>query len=83
MTHKFINHLPHYLPLIGILLFGIIGYRYFSYDQGFQNVVSLSIALSYVVWGIVHHKLHKDLYLEVIFEYIFISILGLIALLLL
>ena len=78
-----IKHLPHYLPLIGILLMGILGYTYFSYDRAFQNVVALSLAASYITWGIVHHKLHNDLYLEVVVEYIIISILGLVVLLVL
>lgn len=77
---KFFRDLPHYLTLFGILFAGFIGFTLFSYDKGFQVAVSVATASSYVIWGIVHHLLHKDLYLEVVFEYISIAFLGLVIL---
>jgi len=38
----------------------------------------VGVAFGYVTWGVVHHYVHKDLYLEVVLEYIFVSILGLV-----
>ncbi len=74
------RHLPHYLSLFGILIAGFAGLILFSYDKSFQVVVSIATAISYVVWGIVHHYLHKDLHLEVFAEYLAVSVLGLVIL---
>ncbi|KKR71073.1 MAG: hypothetical protein UU12_C0009G0017 [Candidatus Woesebacteria bacterium GW2011_GWA2_40_7b] len=73
---KFTKDLPHYLSLFGILLAGFAGLILFSYDKNFQMSVAFATAGAYVAWGIVHHAIHKDLYLETIIEYIAIAILG-------
>jgi len=80
MKH-FSKHLPHYLTLIGILLIGLFGFVIFSHDRVFQVAIAIAIALSYVVWGIIHHFLHKDLYLIVLVEYMAVALLGLIIVL--
>ena len=73
---KFVKDLSHYLSLFGILLAGFAGLILFSYDKNFQMSVALATAGAYVAWGIVHHAIHKDLYLETIIEYVAIAILG-------
>jgi hypothetical protein len=73
---KFIHHLTHYTVLFGILLAGFAGLVLFSYDKNFQIAIALALVLSYVSWGIVHHHLHKDLYLETIVEYAMVALLG-------
>ena len=73
---EFSKHLPHYLPLIGIFAFGIIGFAFFSYDRLFQTIVVISASLAYVFWGVIHHMVHKELYLSTIFEYISIAVIG-------
>ena len=77
---EFTKYLPHYTPLIGIFLAGILGFVFFSYDRVFQVAISIAIALSYVVWGVIHHLMHKDLYWEVVVEYLVVASLGLIVL---
>ena len=72
----FSKHLPHYLSLLGIFILGVLGFVIFSYDKGFQIAILAAIAISYVVWGIIHHSIHKDLYLAVVLEYIAVAILG-------
>lgn len=78
---KFFQHLPHYLPLFGVFGASILGFWAFSYNQQFQTGVAIASAISYVVWGLVHHKIHDDLDLEIIFEYIFMAGFGLVILL--
>lgn len=73
---QFAHHLPHYLSLFGILLAGFAGLILFSYDKNFQLSVALATAGAYVAWGIVHHFIHKDLYLETVIEYMAIAVLG-------
>ncbi len=75
------RHLPHYLSLIGILVASLIGFYAFSYDKNFQAAVAISLAAAYVSWGVVHHAIHKDLYLDVIVEYLVFAILGLVFIL--
>lgn len=79
-TRNFVKHLPHYVPIIGIMIIGIWGFYSFSYDKQFQIALALGMAVSYFSWGIVHHVLHKDLSLEAVFEYFFIALLGVITL---
>jgi len=75
---KITKDIQHYLPLIGILLAGILGFVWFSYDKGFQAAVVIAVAIAYVSWGLVHHAIHRDLHLSVIIEYIVIASLGLV-----
>lgn len=80
-TKKIAKHLPHYLSLIGILVFGFLGFWFFSYDKTFQVAVVVAVAVSYTVWGVIHHAIHRDLHLDVVIEYMAISALGLLVML--
>ncbi len=72
------KHLPHYISLIGIFIAGIIGFYYFPYDKSFQTGLVVALAASYISWGVIHHSVHKDICLPVIFEYVAVSVLGLV-----
>lgn len=72
-----LKHLPHYLSLFGILVAGAVGFYLFSYDKTFQIGIALALSTSYISWGLIHHTIHKDISLNIIFEYIAIAILGL------
>lgn len=73
--------IQHYLPLFGLLASGVIGILFFSYDWRFQSGVAIATAAGYVVWGVVHHYLHRDLHLSVIIEYVVVAALGLVVVL--
>ena len=77
---RIVKHIPYYTPLIGIFLAGALGFVFFSYDRVFQVAISIAVAVSYVVWGVVHHLIHKDLYWEVVVEYLVVASLGLVIL---
>ena len=72
------KHIPHYLSLIGLFVIGILGIYLFSYDRSFQMSVVIATAAAYVAWGVVHHYLHRDLYLSVVIEYLVVATLGVI-----
>ena len=74
------RHLPHYMALFGLLLAGFAGFTIFSYDKSFQMAVAIATAIAYVLWGVVHHYLHKDLHIETVVEYIAVAALGLVIL---
>ena len=76
---KLTRDIQHYLPLVGIVVAGLVGFVIFGYDRNFQAVISVAVAISYVVWGLVHHHIHKDLHASVILEYMAIAIVGLVA----
>ena len=70
--------LPHYASLIGVLIAGAAGFILFSYDRAFQMAVAFGVAGAYVVWGIIHHLIHRDFDVSVFAEYLAIATLGLI-----
>jgi EamA domain-containing membrane protein RarD len=76
---KFSRDIQHYLPLVGILVAGLVGFIVFSYDRNFQVAIAVAVAISYVVWGLVHHHIHKDLHASVVIEYLAIAVIGLVA----
>jgi len=76
MIKDLTRHLSHYMALFGILLAGFAGLILFSYDKNFQVAVALSLSISYVVWGVTHHYLHKDLHMETFIEYLVVAVLG-------
>jgi hypothetical protein len=80
-TRKHAHHLAHYLPLYGVLTIGAFGIYYFRYDLVFQRGIIIATAIAYFSWGVVHHKIHDDLNLRIILEYLGIALLGLSILL--
>lgn len=81
MLKNFSRHLPHYIPLVGIILAGGLGIVHFSYNHLFQAVLALTVAVSYAFWGIIHHYLHHDLTISIIAEYFAFGILGVLVIL--
>jgi hypothetical protein len=73
-----IRHLPHYTSLVAILLAGTILFIIFSYSSYLEAAIAISLALSYVTWGIIHHYLHHDLHFSVFVEYVAVAALGLV-----
>lgn len=78
MLKDFTHHTSHYLPLLGVILAGTLGFYLFSYDKAFQAVITVAVAASYVSWGLVHHFIHGDLHTSVILEYLAIAVLGVV-----
>lgn len=64
-----------YLALFSILAVGFGLFLFFGYNRGAQKLVVLATAGGYVIWGIIHHAIHKDLHLSVIVEYILVAFL--------
>ncbi|KKQ43547.1 MAG: hypothetical protein US60_C0001G0062 [Microgenomates group bacterium GW2011_GWC1_37_8] len=76
--NKITHHLRHYLPLLGIIFAGLVGFWIFSYDMVFQLAIVVAVAASYISWGIIHHHMHNDLNLSVVLEYIAVAVVGLV-----
>lgn len=69
-------HLGHYLVLFFILIFGFGTIAYFSRQPQVQILSAFITASFYVVWGVIHHYLAKDLHPRIILEYAAIALLG-------
>lgn len=78
--YKVAKDLPHYLSLFGILWAGMLAFAVFSYDKVFQSAVAIAVSVAYIVWGVIHHFIHRDLYLQVVLEYVAVATLGLVVL---
>lgn len=53
-----------------------VGFFVFSYDKNFQLAIITAASLSYFVWGIVHHYIHKNLNFQILLEYAVVASLG-------
>ena len=73
-----VKTLQHYSVLVGLFGAVIIAFLVFPHDKAFQVAILIAVAISYVVWGVVHHHIHKDLYVPVLIEYILVATLGLV-----
>lgn len=66
----------HYLFLLLMMAMGIVGVILFSSDRGIQLVVVWMMAVSYIIWGVVHHLVHQDFHPRVLLEYLLITAMG-------
>ena len=73
--------LMHYGSLLTVVSMGFVGVIFFSYNKWIQAGILVAVATSYVVWGVTHHHIHKNLYLSVILEYVLIATVGLVIVL--
>jgi hypothetical protein len=72
----FSRHPLHYFTLLCVLLVGLWGIFWFDYQPAMQFSIIISMAVSYVVWGIVHHREHNDLHPKIVIEYILVAALA-------
>ena len=72
----FSRHPLHYFTLLCVLLVGLWGLFWFSYQPGMQLSIVISMAVSYVVWGIVHHREHHSLHPKIVLEYLLIAVFA-------
>lgn len=70
------NHIIHYIPLLLILFFGLLGMYFYQYDTLMQRALIVATAIGYILWGVVHHKIHDELSFEIFLEYLFVAIIG-------
>lgn len=65
--------LKHYLALAAILSVGFGLYWLFNFNRQIQVWITIGMGCAYVIWGIVHHLLKKDLHLRIILEYLLVA----------
>jgi energy-converting hydrogenase Eha subunit H len=70
-----------YLLLFSILALGLGSFLYFGYSRPIQKLIVFLTSTGYVVWGIIHHALNRDLHLKVVMEYFLVALLASLTLL--
>lgn len=68
----------HYFTLLCVQVLGLWGIFWFSYAKQAQFAVIVGMALSYVFWGLLHHRAHRDLHIGIVLEYILIAALAIL-----
>ncbi len=64
------KHPLHYFVLLCLQIIGLWGIFWFSYRPVLQFITIIYMGIGYVTWGIIHHKIHKDLHIKIVLEYI-------------
>lgn len=70
----FVRHPLHYFSLLCMFVLGLWGLFWFNYNPTLQVLIVVSLGVSYVVWGIIHHWEHRDLHLKIVFEYVLMAV---------
>lgn len=66
----------HYLALAAILSAGFSLYWFFNFNRQIQIWITIGLGAVYVLWGIMHHALSKELYLRIVIEYLLVAVLA-------
>jgi hypothetical protein len=69
-----------YIVLTCILLGGLGAFFYVRPNELLQFVVGVATSVAYVVWGILHHMMKKDLHMRVVIEYILMGAIAIVLL---
>lgn len=69
-------HWWRYSMLLLLFFTGLFFFAYFRYNQAVQIGCVIALALGYFLWGVIHHRLDKNLYLKVVIEYFLIALFG-------
>lgn len=80
MTRFMLEELDHrlvrYLVLVAILVLGLVFFLLSSHDPNLQLKVVGIFLTAYVLWGVVHHYLDKDLAGLIVLEYLLVAVVA-------
>lgn len=68
--------LKHYLFLMAILSIGFGLFWIFNFNRQIQIWITIGLGVAYVLWGIMHHAIKKELHFRIIWEYLLVAILA-------
>ena len=74
-------HYLHFLILLVILAGGAWAFFYVRTDRQLQLLVGIATVAAYVLWGIIHHVIQRDLHIKIVVEYILIGAIAAVLLL--
>jgi len=70
----------HFLVLLIILITGVFMFHFVRHNTSLQLLVGIITSISYIIWGLVHHAIKRDLHRKVVVEYILIGAIAIIVL---
>ena len=70
----------HFLVLIAILAAGVFTFIYVRPNTTIQLLVGIITAVAYVLWGLIHHAVQKDLHQKIVVEYLLIGVIAIVLL---
>lgn len=70
------KHISHYLILFLVLLFFLVAFYIFRYNEPMQTIVAALVCVFYIIWGIMHHAIEGRLTKLVALEYVLFGSLA-------
>ncbi len=74
------KHITHFLVLFILLGVGIGTFFYVRPNVASQLFVGITTSIAYVIWGLVHHAIQKDLHPKIVVEYMLIGAIAIVLL---
>ncbi|MBI3576766.1 hypothetical protein HY086_01870 [Candidatus Gottesmanbacteria bacterium] len=74
------THIIHFIFLLAILAVGIAAFFAAQGNSSLQFIIGLVTAVSYVVWGMIHHAMEGDLHKKIVIEYVLIAAIAVLLL---
>ena len=68
------------IVLVIILVGGVRAFYYGRPDTSLQFIVGVITSVAYVIWGMIHHAVKKDLHTRVVVEYILMGAIAVVLL---
>lgn len=66
----------HFIVLAGILAVGFALFWLFNFNRQAQIGITIALGAAYVIWGMIHHALRKELHPRIILEYLLVATLA-------
>ncbi len=76
MLREFSKHKLSYSILVVVLLLGVLAFLAAWPDRASQRLISVAIAMFYILWGIIFHVNIKQISRKVVLEYLGVGILA-------
>jgi lipopolysaccharide export LptBFGC system permease protein LptF len=70
----------HFLVLVAILTAGVFTFIYVRPNTTIQLFVGIVTTVAYVLWGVIHHAIKKDMHQKVVVEYLLIGTIAIVLL---
>lgn len=70
----------HTFILLCIVGGGLAAFYYLRPNTSLQFTVGVIMSITYVLWGIIHHTIQKDLHLKVVIEYVLMAAIAIVLL---
>jgi len=70
----------HFIVLVAVLSVGVITFLYVRPNATLELYVGIVTAVAYVLWGLIHHAMKKDLHQKIVVEYLLIGAIAIVLL---